>query len=329
MEAAVNQVSTQPVKVVFPIARRSCGGFAGYRNETDLGARCWVAICTHNQSQNLQKRIQHHHQSTMAKRKRGDGKGRKDKNGKGGGGGGPLERAYRGCSYKERPDTGEPGTPHRYFTASFDVRIEQDTTDGPNKVKEGDNDKVDMDSTGLVVHQHANGLCVVCCNTAVYDSPVKAVTILVNEAPACSYAERRKKASKLVKQGVRANQQTNNNENETVTPRTAVAKIELENGKVIVVPAGVYGFVLEINDNYNPSRQSSVDSTESNFNSNGNNGDQATDNTTGKPVALRIKPSLLDPLLEGYLMIVQPAGPFPLPKENGAAETPPAVSENV
>jgi hypothetical protein len=118
----------------------------------------------------------------------------------------------------------------------------------------------------VVVHQHANGLCIV---TSTPRDHVKNVKFLVKEAPESSTAERRKRHSKLLSGRNIADTQG------ITSPNTFLAQFEMENGATQLIPAGVWGTVLELNS--------------------------------------QLTPNLLrdDPLLNGYLAVILPVGSFP------------------
>ncbi|KAI2504675.1 hypothetical protein MHU86_9785 [Fragilaria crotonensis] len=162
----------------------------------------------------------------------------------------PVQDIYRDViSIAPRPDTGNPGTPHSFFASSYDVCVL---------------------SSKLVVHTHANGLCVV---TWKQDLSQRVVSIdyLIQPAPDKSAAERRKRQAALLKRGLLPSTLPG-----VVLPTTVMANLTLEDGTVLPVYAGVWGTVVEINDN--------------------------------------MCPELLqrDPLLDGYFAIIQPVtGGFP------------------
>ena len=85
------------------------------------------------------------------------------------------ETAYQNVSFEERPSSGRPGSPHRFFENSYDVSFTcggYDVDCGSPKtptymeeshVTEGGNDQkiMETDWGNQVVHRHLNGLCVV------------------------------------------------------------------------------------------------------------------------------------------------------------------------
>jgi hypothetical protein len=162
----------------------------------------------------------------------------------------PVQEIYQEVtSITPRPVTGNPGTPHSFFASSHDVCAL---------------------SSHLVVHTHANGLCVVTWNQEL-SQRIVSINYLIQPAPDKSAAERRKRQAALLKRGIQSSTLPG-----VVVPTTVMANLMLEDGTVVPVYAGVWGTVVEINDN--------------------------------------MSPELLqrDPLLDGYFAIIQPAtGAFP------------------
>ena len=98
-----------------------------------------------------------------------------------------LQREYSGISFSSRQSSGRPGTPHRYFEASYavlsrptgtpierggctgngaaaEIRVQTkpssiDTTDQAHAAKYCETEK--RDSMQQIIHRHANGLCIV------------------------------------------------------------------------------------------------------------------------------------------------------------------------
>lgn len=175
----------------------------------------------------------------------------------------PFMEAYDNVTITPRESTGRPGSPHRFFQASYTVSVSQkDAIDQTMSVKK----PVPPVVAQVVVHQHANGLLIL---TSTPSENVKNVKFLVREAPESSAAERRKCHSKLLGGRNIADAQG------ITLPNTFVAQFEMENGESQLIPAGVWGSVLELNSH--------------------------------------LAPNLLndDPLLDGYLAVILPVGPFP------------------
>ena len=164
----------------------------------------------------------------------------------------PVQGIYQDVvSITPRPVTGLPGTPHSFFESSYDVCVL---------------------SSKLVVHTHANGLCVVTLNHHMIPSQgIVSIDYLIQPAPDKSAAERRKRQAALLKKGVLSNALPG-----VVLPTTVMANLVLDDGTILPVYAGVWGTVVEINDKMS------------------------------QELLHR------DPLLDGYFAIIQPGtGPFP------------------
>lgn len=191
-----------------------------------------------------------------------------------------LRRQYSGISFSSRESSGRPGTPHRYFESSFGV---------------GKASTEKAAAAGQIIHRHANGLCIVtagelvkrACEASTSDDSedstrrstsihVSKVEFLVKEVEGQSVGSKRRK--KMAKQ--RDAEKSSSGENSgVVRPSDKLARVELSNGCSVDLDCCVLGTVLETN------------------------------------AALSDKPSLLanDPLLDGFLAIIMPQGPFPFP----------------
>lgn len=178
-----------------------------------------------------------------------------------------FQEAYENLSFVPIPSTGRPGTPHRFFSESYEVIDES---------MENINGNDEAISPKQIVHKHANGLCIVTAGHLPVDVSVELVEILVQGAPHQSQNEKRKNQSKMLR-GITQSIGT-------VKPRDDIAKISLSRldgeGETTTrsIKAGVWGTVLEVNPNMSPG-------------------------------LLQI-----DPLLDGYLVVIFPTGPFPPPK---------------
>ena len=153
-------------------------------------------------------------------------------------GGDAYKNAYENVSMARRQfAANEPGTPRSLFKDSYDVTISP-------KQQQQDEEKFTVSQ--LVIHQHANGLCIVTVGDARMDQ-VKSVTFQVHEAPqSMSANHRRKVQQKMLRGGTPADSQG------LVTPHTILAHVTLENENTIQIPAGVWGTVLELNTNVTP-----------------------------------------------------------------------------
>ena len=156
-----------------------------------------------------------------------------------------LTTAYSSIKFSPRtaPGRRSPDNPHFFFSSSYTVIKSNFTSD--EKREAGDLD------IRQVVHQHANGLCVVTVGEqSIPPSKIlKSVQFIVKEAPSCSNTEKRKRQSKMLKGQGKVNN--------VVTPSTVIAELILEerNSKegrigsktVIPVHACVWGTILELN----------------------------------------------------------------------------------
>lgn len=179
-----------------------------------------------------------------------------------------YKNAYQGVTITARESSGRPGTPHAFFKQSFEVVVDKPSLASEKKEEGCCNGRI-------VVHQHANGLCIVTVgdDDVLPDrgETVKDISFQVQEAPQQSANERRKRQSKMLKGKTAADVQQG-----ITSPNTILARINIgENGDTLNVPAGVWGTVLELNPN--------------------------------------LTAQLLrdDPLLDGYVAIIFPTGPFP------------------
>lgn len=144
----------------------------------------------------------------------------------------PVQHVYRDVtSIVARESTGRPGTPHSYFSSTHDVQL----------IKKEDNNK----NARVVVHAHANGLCIVALG--VVDTPVESIDYVVTPAPDGNASERRKRAAALLKSTGSTTDLPG-----AVTPTTILANLKLQDGTIQPVPAGVWGIVVELNDNMSP-----------------------------------------------------------------------------
>mmetsp|Transcript_5256 Transcript_5256/g.11425 ORF Transcript_5256/g.11425 Transcript_5256/m.11425 type:complete len:264 (-) Transcript_5256:46-837(-) len=234
-----------------------------------------------------------------------------------------LQQEYRGIFFSSRQSSGRPGTPHRYFESSYDV-IESVYSDGASdgaatetkssSVGSGQDDiakscasnkhnivqssQVESSSPhapGQIINRHANGLCIVTAGDVVKKAceptpsnanrdattssihPVR-VEFVVKAARGQSVGSKRRK--KMAKRNKDSNRSGSGEDRMGVArPSEELARVELSNGSSIRLDCCVFGTILEINENL-------IDT-----------------------------PSLLvdDPLLDGYLAVIMPHGPFPFP----------------
>lgn len=225
-----------------------------------------------------------------------------------------------------------PGTFSRYFAHSYRAKFTASTTGEDYYCSEEQRQESQETPKGApqqIIHQHVNGLCVItignggilsATNTKhtneddgdddspnVVVSSVERIEFLVTASERCSAGERRKRNSKMLKKGtantvksIQNKNQNKNNHNDNnkqhgtddadpatstmststgiVKPDTMIAKMHLNNGTFLPIYACVWGSILELNTHVTP------------------------------------KQLLEEPLLEGYLAVILPTGPFP-PKE--------------
>lgn len=210
----------------------------------------------------------------------------------GGGGGGSKKRrrnddslaqAYDGITFTPIASSGRPGTPHRYFRESYTVNFAGDNKDA-NNIENA------VEPT-QIVHVHVNGLVIVtagnrfCSESTTDDIMIESIDLQVKVADVASQsaATKRKQKAKMLK---------GKTVDDSVNPRRVLGKVQLRQNmnndeKTVVVDLRccVWGSVIELNSN--------------------------------------LSPQLLreDPLLDGYLAVILPSGPFPPPLcvVNGAA----------
>lgn len=154
-----------------------------------------------------------------------------------------VKEAYASLRFRELPaaDPPIPGTPHMLFLKSF---VEE--------------------NSGMQIHQHANGLCIVTAGSALKELPV-GFEFQVKETP----QGESKKLKKIKHQGPKADQEG------FVSPSDTLLKVESKDGTNKNLPCCVLGRVFELNT--------------------------------------LLTPDLLwkDPLLKGYIAVIQPDGVFP------------------
>ena len=293
---------------------------------------------------------------------------------------GTTNKLYEDISFSKRASTGRPGTPHRYFTSSYDVHVtatlnsRSSTTNATNdsandedipfdnhespsrqRVNNGNDDTTNVKETSkvtpfhnvkdFVVHCHVNGLCMITIGESIknkldvkgdaqtvepvepvepvehddllvsntqtkkniandeanssdqkvllYDSDkamvqkqltsgwkstsnltISKVHFMVETSTSQTVGQKRKQAKKM-KKGARQN--NHKNISGMVQPGDVIATIHVSDGSVIHVQSCINGSILELNEN------------------------------------LKSDPNLLleDPLLDGYVAVILPNGPFP------------------
>jgi hypothetical protein len=203
-----------------------------------------------------------------------------------------YQRAYDGVTFTPvAVSTGRPGTPHCFFKSSFQVTL-------PDTIIDTADESTATPRTAISkmrVHQHANGLCVVCLDDEI-DSITEMngnedcrVEFTVSEIPDLSLAQKRKRGAKQLR-GKKHSTAESDLDVGSVLPTTTLCEIVKTTKSTtdtmptaatpttrstIAIPCCVFGSVLELNHGITPSLLQS------------------------------------DPLLKGYLAIVLPAGTFP------------------
>ena len=233
----------------------------------------------------------------------------------------PLVEEYKNLLFTQIEPSGRPGTPHSFFESSYGMSIIKDETkstiqkcndenESQDKIQEVNNDDMNKESDGLcheklneedqeyyqVVHQHANGLCIVTGGSSIQKSikdgkrTIASIEFQKVAPDPQSIGGKRKKKAKLKKN----NGQTSSG---MARPSDSLAVVTLDNGQTIDLKCCVYGTILEINEKL---QFSSNDSK---------NNDHDVHNNNNTP-----QQSLLvsDPLLDGYLAVILPTGTFPL-----------------
>ena len=170
-----------------------------------------------------------------------------------------IKNEYSSTTFTKKQSSGRPRSPHRFFSSSYTVKkgsTQQTTTTTTT---------ISNTTIQQVVHKHVNGLCIVTAGEII-PSSVRSIQFVVNEAPASSAAEKRKRQAKMLK---------GSKIEDTVSPTTKIAELNLEDGTVIPLLACVFGTILELNKS--------------------------------------LTPEILkdDPLLNGFLAVILPSGDYP------------------
>lgn len=262
-----------------------------------------------------------------------------------------LNEEYKAFLFKSIESSGRPGSPHRFFESSFDCTFTATTHDERQKktskdltaseetqnkeateslaqeeqlpnieIPEIKPSTLSKDSTNgseidhnddydhhQVVHRHANGLCIVTAGTLVEkfsgvdqkDNSIVKVEFRISAPDPTSLGGKRKKKAKIMK--------NSNNKNEQpglIKPSDTIATVTFKNGRQLDLKSCVYGTILELNTKL-------ILSFSEDDKNQGEN--RVDDNTKNK-----VSPSLLisDPLLDGYLAVILPNGPFPFRKNS-------------
>lgn len=193
-----------------------------------------------------------------------------------------VNACYSSVSFIPRQSTGMPDCPHFFFSSSYAVILPQVPA---RVVSSFSSDSNDVMQIRQVVHQHANGLCVVTAGKISLppSTTLKSIRFVATEGR-CNAAERRKRQAKMLKGG---------RVNNVVHPTTVIAELiveedsfhedgaEFEKKRSSSIPlcACVWGTILELNRD-----------------------------------ALTPQKLLSDPLLDGWIAIILPSGQIPINK---------------
>lgn len=202
---------------------------------------------------------------------------------------------YDGISYMERESTGRPGTPHRFFSKSYSVKINKDIAEGSNVVSRGDNLGF-LNHPRQVVHQHANSLVVVTAGDVVRDEICKRKTRFADTEDSWKIKNFDYLQSVSSSQTVGGKRKRNKKIMETaekipgiVCPTDDLAVVTFMDGSTLYLKCCVAGTILELNERMPVPTNGGT-----------NNQDGRAKDTL----------SLLeeDPLLDGYLAVIMPNG---------------------
>jgi len=211
---------------------------------------------------------------------------------------------YKNLCFNKQPSSGRPGSPHRYFADSYFASFNDgDITDESLSVTQSD---------GQIIHRHLNGLCIVTVGRILQKyskfatiSSVKYQVHASQNAQSARGKLRAKHGRNQLKKEQTSNDDIESNleytHDGTVDPNDTLCTVTLSNGIEYEFKCCVSGTVLEVNNRL--------------IDSNSDGGPQSSPkhkDETHSPS----DPSLLfvDPLLDGYLAVILPKGPFPPPK---------------
>mmetsp|Transcript_14736 Transcript_14736/g.32118 ORF Transcript_14736/g.32118 Transcript_14736/m.32118 type:complete len:253 (-) Transcript_14736:845-1603(-) len=200
---------------------------------------------------------------------------------------GPIERAYKGFQYTPMEPSGRPGTPHSFFKESYQVHQNH------GAAIDNDSDQQSPLRPSIppqVVHKHANGLVIVTAGNSITlneSASHSSSTTATTKIESISFHQETAPVageSAATKRKQQAKMLKGKQIEGCVQPNSALATVKLNNGKAVELCACVWGSILEINP--------------------------------------RITPELLanDPLLDGYLAVILPTGPFPPPPTKESKE---------
>jgi len=204
-----------------------------------------------------------------------------------------LNVEYQNIKLEPCVSTGRPGTPTRFFAKSWKIdfqethvdvdechnsAIESPLTDTTVLLNGTNVDTLLEANTRQIVHQHANGICIITAGHLVLSSAlllekgdIDKVVFVVQATSEQSVGAKRKRATK-------ASKKTSDPSEGKVGPKETICQVFFRDGSTIDLKACVAGTILEINEN------------------------------------LTQEPNLLvsDPLLNGYIAVISPScGYFP------------------
>ncbi|KAL7533538.1 hypothetical protein ACHAWF_004535 [Thalassiosira exigua] len=206
----------------------------------------------------------------------------------------------RTVSFRERPASGRPGSPHRYFEKSYDVM----TFDDGATADDDGGQQLPPSRGSQVVHRHLNGLCVVTAGdvleraTAGGEVEVSSVHYLVGVRKDVQSARGKLRAK-------RAKRKRGGNGGEhcfdgTVSPQDPLCRVTLSDGTTVLLNCCVEGTVVELNRRLDRSEATVAGSSNAAL-------EEAA--TGGQGPALLQK----DPLLDGHLAVIMPGRESCLP----------------
>ena len=256
------------------------------------------------------------------------------------------DKRKRGCDrnecgqlFHERPSSGRPGSPHRYFDASYDVvfidRCDDDVKESvqtiaerPSSPKSPPQTTESLHHTNMntaqthtcghqVVHRHLNGLCIVTAGNMVEtimmkqsgdDVCVSSIQYLVKVGKDSQSARGKFRTKNKKQKHVHVgNNDSSSKERKSmefhdgnVSPRDPLCQITLSNGIKFQLHCCVSGTIIELNSRLLDSDSIGLECKEK--------------GSIGKTNGLDNRdPSLIlrDPLLDGFLAVIIPRGSFP------------------
>jgi hypothetical protein len=263
---------------------------------------------------------------------------------------------YNGITYTPRESTGRPGTPHRFFSTSYNVHVNDrngsriEDIDSNGKVAKDDKDSNDVEkqveedrhesnevddgtstftsTSQQIIHRHKNGLIMVTAGTVLkshilttnntnddddaQDTRITNIKYQVQISNSQSVGSKRKKARKMKGGGG-----FGGGNDGFVKPHDTLATVTLSDGAVLDLKCCVAGTLLELNDRLIAVPVTVPGSVGKDIDRGGENSRDVKmeDKETVEEKMQKFRApsySLLekDPLLDGFLAVIMPAG-FP------------------